>query len=494
MRTKSNQMSQKIHTFSLGLTMKLMSEISTVDRFDAAWTQIEKREGQTLKQLKAIATVRSVGASTRIEGSKMTDEEVEALIEKIKISKLEERDEQEVAGYFDALDTIADSYRDIEITEGNLQNLHKILMAHSKKDEWHRGGYKKVSNAVEASHVDGTKKIVFRTTEPGLPTQDAMKKLLEWYHSDTDTIPIVKASLFVYEFLSIHPFQDGNGRLSRLLGTLLLLKYGYTWIQYVSFEHEIENRKTEYYKVLMQTQKQRPGEKVDEWVTFFLNCLLNIQEQLMQKLKTSNSSEQLSSKGKRMLTFIENHPGSKSGEIAKKLNIPLPTVKKTLTAMVENKVISKNGVGAGTNYIIEKSSQLRTNLMFQLTDNSRKKEFILMNSNSYVEINKIILTPLFKWVKPDEWSLKLLNQGLAFRITCYTSRQSTFTFMYSLLTFNNPYLFQPVFELSQPINIPKSIKDKVPYLNEYPIRVEIELISSVSKIDFDVMFVYDEQI
>src|ERR1035437_4058024 len=144
-------MSQTIHTFSLELNMKLMNDLSKVDRFDASWTQIEKREGQTLKQLKAIATVRSVGASTRIEGSKMTDAEVEALIEKLKISKLEERDEQEVAGYFEALDTIAESYKDIEITAGNIKNLHKILMSHCEKDEWHRGNYKQVSNAVEAN-------------------------------------------------------------------------------------------------------------------------------------------------------------------------------------------------------------------------------------------------------------------------------------------------------------------------------------------------------
>jgi len=212
-------MSQNIYTFSLDLTMKLMSEISRVDRFDASWSQIEKREGQTLKQLKVIATVRSVGASTRIEGSKMTDEEVSVLIEKLDVSKLEERDQQEVVGYFEVLDTIAESYRDIDITEGNLKNLHKILMRYSAKDEWHRGDYKQITNEVEATHQDGTKATVFKTTEPGLATEEAMAKLIEWYHADTTTLPIVKVALFVYDFLSIHPFQDGNGRLSRLLSS-----------------------------------------------------------------------------------------------------------------------------------------------------------------------------------------------------------------------------------------------------------------------------------
>ncbi len=486
-------MSQNIHTYFLELTMKLMNEISKVDRFDAFWSQIEKREGQSLKQLRAIATVRSVGASTRIEGSKMTDTEVEVLIEKLKISKLEERDEQEVAGYFEALDTIAESYKDIEVSDGNLKNLHKILMGHCKKDEWHRGDYKQVSNAVEANHPDGTKQIVFKTTEPGLPTEEAMKKLLEWYHSDEDTHPIVKSALFVYDFLSIHPFQDGNGRLSRLLGTLLLLRHGYSWIQYVSFEHEIENRKSEYYKVLMQTQKQRPGEKIDEWVVFFLDCLLNIQDQLMKKLNTkANSTTQLAPRVKNILAFIENHPGSKSSEIAEKLNIPLSTVKKTLTTMVKNKTVLKYGIGAGTNYLAEKTSPLKTDLMFQLTNANREKEFLLMSPGSFVEIKKIILTPLFNWVKPDEWSMKLSNQGLYFKITGNNNRGDSFSQLYTLMAFNSPYYFQPVFTLNNPINIPLSVKSKAPNLNEFPIKIKVELFGSVPTFDFDIMFIYDE--
>ena len=160
--------------------MKLVRHISDIDRFSGNWSQTEKREGQTLKHLKSIATISSVGASTRIEGSKMTDAEVKVLIEKLQISKLEERDEQEVAGYYEALDTIEESYKGIEITEGNLKNLHKILMSHSEKDEWHRGDYKQTSNAVEANYPDGTKQIIFKTTEPGLDTEEAMKKLFEW--------------------------------------------------------------------------------------------------------------------------------------------------------------------------------------------------------------------------------------------------------------------------------------------------------------------------
>jgi Fic family protein len=332
--------------------MKLMTELSKIDRFDASWSGIEKRESASLKQLKTIATVRSVGASTRIEGSKMTDDEVAVLIEKLSISKLEERDEQEVIGYFQALDTIAENFEAISITESQIKNLHKILLQYGEKDAWHRGNYKQLSNAVEASLADGTKQIVFRTTDPGLATQDAMNRLFEWYDNDQETIPLIKAALFVYEFLSIHPFQDGNGRLSRILGSLLLLKNGYSWIQYVSFEHEIESRKSEYYRVLMQTQRNRPGENITEWLTFFINCLISINDQLLLKLEESKTDQPISTRDKRILFFIHNYPGCGSGEIAKKLDLVLVTVKKSLSEMVMKGMITKEGKGKSTGYFV----------------------------------------------------------------------------------------------------------------------------------------------
>ena len=224
-------MDEYVHTVRVTLNWALLGIISKLDRFDASWSAIERREGQSLKQLKAIATVRSVGASTRIEGSRMSDEEVDVLLRNTDISKLEDRDAQEVVGYFQVLDLISESYADINITENSLKGLHNQLLRFSRKDEWHRGNYKQHSNAVEASLPDGTKQLIFQTTAPGFATEDAMRELIAWYHQDQTTHPLVKCALFTYEFLSIHPFQDGNGHLSRLLATLLLLRHGYVWIQ-----------------------------------------------------------------------------------------------------------------------------------------------------------------------------------------------------------------------------------------------------------------------
>lgn len=343
-------MNTRVHSFNLVLDWELLEQVSGIDRFDASWTSIEKRERASLKQLKAVATVRSVGASTRIEGSRMSDDEVDVLLRQIDVIKVEDRDSQEVLGYFDTLDLITESYRDIEITEGNIKYLHKLLLKHCERDQLHRGDYKIHPNAVEATSSDGTTQLIFHTTDPGYPTQDAMRALFAWYEEDTRTHPLVKCAVFVYGFVSIHPFQDGNGRLSRLLSTLLLLKHGYTWIQYISVEHEIEHRKAVYYRELRDCQSQRPGEDISSWIRFFLEMLGNTQMKLKRELAGHGAESQLTPREKMLLTFIGAHSGCRSGEIAKKLDIPSPTVKRALSDLLRKGMIVRYGKGPGTNY------------------------------------------------------------------------------------------------------------------------------------------------
>ncbi|MAZ36502.1 MAG: MarR family transcriptional regulator [Crocinitomicaceae bacterium] len=343
----------KVHTLILSIEWNLISIISKIDRFDAEWSSIEKKEGQSLKELKSIATVRSVGASTRIEGSKMSNEEVDVLLKDLSIEKLEDRDSQEVAGYFEVMDIISGSFGNIDITENSIKNLHNQLLKYSEKDAWHRGDYKQLSNSVEATLANGTKQVIFQTTPPAIETNKAMESLIEWYHNDQETHPLVKSAIFCYEFVSIHPFQDGNGRLSRLLSSLLLLNHGYKWIQYVSLEHEIESRKTEYYQKLRDCQAQRPNEDVSQWIDFFFDGLLNIQEQLKSKLETQGIETKLSPKEKSILHIIGDNAGIKSGQIAKRLDIPSPTVKRILSHLVSQNLIEKFGTGPGTNYSIK---------------------------------------------------------------------------------------------------------------------------------------------
>lgn len=346
-------MKSNVYNFKLDLDWNLLKIISQIDRFDASWTNIEKREGVNLKQLKSIATIQSVGSSTRIEGSKMSDKEVEQLLSNMDISKLEDRDAQEVAGYSNVISIISTSFSDIEITEGNIKNLHNQLLKYSDKDRWHRGMYKQHTNAVEAKFPDGTKQIIFKTTEPGFPTEDAMRNLIKWFNEEKEVHPLIITASVVYDFLSIHPFQDGNGRLSRLLTNLLLLRYGYNWIEYISFEHEIEKNKKDYYRSLRICQSQRPNEDITEWINFFLKSLINLQQKLEEKLEKTGILTELSLQQEIIYNFISNNAGSKVGGISKKLGISTSSIKRTISKLLEINLIQRNGTGPGTNYRIK---------------------------------------------------------------------------------------------------------------------------------------------
>lgn len=275
------------------------------------------------------------------------------MLKNIDITSLEDRDSQEVVGYFEALDIISEAYSNIRISEGDIKNLHNILMKYSAKDVWHKGNYKQHTNAVEAKYLDGTSQVIFQTTPLGIDTETAMFNLIEWYNTADAIHPLVKCAVFTYEFLSVHPFQDGNGRLSRLLSALLLLKNGYKWIQYVSFEHEIESRKPEYYRVLRTCQSQRPNEDISDWLRFFFDALKNIQEQLLQKLQVYRAAGvPLLPREKRVVAFIQNRPGCKSGDIVNGLGISKAIVIRMLSALVERGIIEKHGSGSGTQYSV----------------------------------------------------------------------------------------------------------------------------------------------
>lgn len=485
-------MQQSIHTLRLTLDFKLLNDISAIDRFGGEWIAIEKREGpQTLKELKTIATVQSTGASTRIEGSKLSNDEVKVLIDNLNISKLEKRDQQEVVGYFHVLDIITETFQDIPITENSIKNLHNQLMKFSNKDQWHKGDYKKNSNSVEATNPDGSKTIIFNTPPPGIETENAMRALIEWYNSDNQTPQLLKAASFVYEFLSIHPFQDGNGRLSRLLGTLLLLKNGYNWIQYVSFEHEIEQRKPDYYRVLMDCQQKRPGEEIQPWILFFASCLSNIQTKLMTKLEGQKRINKLSPKEKTVLVFIENNPGCQSSQIAEKLGLALPTVKRMLAELTASKFIIQHGIGKGTNYTIMQEIKIQKNVIMKFTIDQPKQERMLTHRSHFIEINKIMLRPTFTWNDPNVWSKKLYKEGLKLYIQCISQNGIVRNNEYSLSSYVNPLSYDPIFNLQDSISIPESFSGGLPAVNEFPMKIVLEIISEEEKSEFNVDLVID---
>jgi Fic family protein len=347
--------SKKI-AFQPAIFQDIMKKLGIVDTFKGGWNLIENKEKRYLKELRDIATIQSIGSSTRIEGATLADEEVKQLLKSVQISKLDKREEQEVVGYYEALELILEHYADIDLSERYLHQLHAVLLRYSSKDQRHKGQYKNLSNQVVANYPDGEKKIIFRTTEPHL-TANEMHDLMVWTNEQLEEKklhPVLITSVFVYEFLSIHPYQDGNGRLSRLLTTFLLLKQDYNFIEYVSFEHVIENRKDMYYRVLMETQKHRGSddEILDRWVIFFLDCLIDLTEKLNIKYETYNSlKSSTNDRQKQVLAYIDKHKTIQIKDLEKDLSdYSRNTLKKDLQYLVQEGFILTTGSGRGVRY------------------------------------------------------------------------------------------------------------------------------------------------
>lgn len=348
-------MSKKLE-FTGAVYQQIMKQLSVIDRFKGNWEIIDLKHSKHLKELRKIATIESIGSSTRIEGATLTDNEVEKLLKAVKITKLTTREQQEVVGYYDALKIILDNYNDIPITERYLHQLHSTLLKHSDKDQTHKGKYKNLSNQVVANYPDGTTKIIFRTTEPHL-TPKEMEGLLLWLEERFDKMdmhPVIITATFIYEFLSIHPYQDGNGRLSRLLTTLILIKQGYEFTQYISFEHIIEERKEEYYRALMDGQKNRytEDEKVDKWILFFLDCMVMLIQRLEKKYEVYKKLEkELNQRQKEVLKFIEKTKKVSISDVEKAFtSYSRNTLKKDLTYLVNEGFLLKTGQLKGTRY------------------------------------------------------------------------------------------------------------------------------------------------
>jgi Fic family protein len=345
-------------SFSPSTYQDIMQKLGIIDAFKGNWKAIENTETKNLRELKKIATIESIGSSTRIEGATLTDTEVEKLLKSVKISKLTTRDEQEVMGYYDGLQIVLDNYSEITITERYIHQLHGILLKHSHKDQSHKGKYKNLSNQVVANYPDGSQRVIFKTTEPHL-TAASMDQLLTWTRerqNKNDIHPLMLVAIIVYEFLSIHPYQDGNGRLSRLLTTLLLLQLDYQFVQYVSFEHIIEARKEEYYRALMEGQKNRhkKEERIDQWILFFLDCIILLTERLQAKYNIYNKIKlTLNSRQQQIIAFIKENQPVQIKQIEGFLSgYSRNTLKKDLSWLVKEGLLLKTGEGRGVHYHI----------------------------------------------------------------------------------------------------------------------------------------------
>jgi Fic family protein len=347
-----------INSASLTITPEILSLIAEIDEFKGAWRALGQLAPEQLSSLKKVATIESIGSSTRIEGSKLTDKQVEALLSNLEIQKFTTRDEQEVAGYSTVMNLLFQSYTEIPLSENYIQQMHSLLLKHSEKDNWHRGSYKKSPNHVEA--FDSTGKslgVVFETSSP-FETPIRMQDLIEWAtdaYATKNLHPLLVTAMVIVEFLAIHPFQDGNGRLSRILTTYLLLKEGYHYVPYSSLEAVIEQSKEGYYLALRQTQRTLKTESPDwqPWILFFLRALQRQKRRLEAKVEKENLLlMQLPELSLQILQLVQSRGKATISDIVTITNANRNTVKKHLEMLVETKRLQKNGIGKGTWYTI----------------------------------------------------------------------------------------------------------------------------------------------
>ena len=311
---------------------------------------------ERLSALRRVATIESIGSSTRIEGSKLTDREVDKLLSNLAIQSFETRDEQEVAGYAELMDLVYSSWQDIPFNENHVKQLHQILLRHSEKDSRHRGQYKTNSNSVAAFDEDGVQiGIVFETASP-FDTPRLMGELLTWVNDERDKAllhPLLIIAIFVVVFLEIHPFQDGNGRLSRILTTLLLIQAGYTYVPYSSLESVIELNKEAYYLALRQTQGSIRSDAPNwqPWLAFFLRSMAEQVRRLEKKVERERIVlATLPDLSLQIVEFTREHGRITIGDAIKLTGVSRNTLKQHFRQLVERGHLNQQGSGRGVWY------------------------------------------------------------------------------------------------------------------------------------------------
>ncbi len=343
-------------TDTIHISSEILRLIARIDEFKGAWRALGILAPDRLSALRRVATIESIGSSIRIEGSKLTDREVEKLLSNLAIQAFETRDEQEVAGYAELMDLVFNSWRDIPFNENYLKQLHQILLRHSQKDARHRGQYKTNSNRVAAFDENGEQiGIVFETASP-FDTPRLMAELVAWVNDERDKSqlhPLLVIAIFVVVFLEIHPFQDGNGRLSRVLTTLLLIQAGYAYVPYSSLESVIEVNKEAYYLALRQTQGSIRTDVPNwqPWLVFFLRSLAEQVRRLEKKVEREKIVlAALPELSLQIVEFAQEHGRITIGAAIKLTGVSRNTLKQHFRNLVEHGHLNQQGGGRGVWY------------------------------------------------------------------------------------------------------------------------------------------------
>ena len=348
-----------MHHPNLQLSQSLLKLVAEIDEFKGRWEALKTLTPDRLQALKQVATIESVGSSTRIEGATLSDAEIETLLSNLTATAFKTRDTQEVAGYAEAMDLVFQAFEDLRPTENHICQLHQLLLKHSEKDERHRGQYKTLDNHVVARDKAGkVVTVVFETASP-FEAPQKMEALCRWVDKvafEDSMHPLLTIAVFIVSFLAIHPFQNGNGRLSRVLTTLLLLRAGYAYVPYASLEQVIEENKDLYYKALRRTQVTLNNKEPDwePWLGFFLRCLKKqkdvLEKRIIHEREATQSQQHLSSLSLQVLRLFETHPRLTIAEIVVHTGANQNTLKVRLRELVNSGHLQRFGKARATWY------------------------------------------------------------------------------------------------------------------------------------------------
>ena len=342
---------------SAKITPEALKLIAGIDEFKGAWRALGTLAPDRLSALRRVATIESIGSSTRIEGSKLSDREVEQLLSNLQIKSFTTRDEQEVAGYAEVMELVFSSWQAIALTENHIKQLHRDLLTYSEKDAWHRGSYKTSTNSVVAFDEEGQQLgVVFETATP-FDTPRLMTELVTWFNGEREAArwhPLLLIGIWVVVFLEIHPFQDGNGRLSRVLTTLLLLQAGYAYVPYSSLESVIEQSKEAYYLALRQTQGtiRTDSPNWQPWLVFFLRALAEQVGRLNRKVEGREKIvlAALPELSLQIVEFAREHGRITMGDAIRLTGSNRNTLKQHFRSLVAQGRLRSQGSGRGAWY------------------------------------------------------------------------------------------------------------------------------------------------
>ena len=332
------------------LTPEIVNMLSSLHEFRGKQELYIEAESDILTALLNIAKIQSTKASNKIEGIYTSDERLEALV--MEKAEPQNRSEEEIAGYREVLATVHDSYEYISIRPNNILQLHRDLYGFSSSDTG--GRFKNTDNVIAESDKDGKQRVRFAPV-PAFQTAEAMEALCSEFNSAIDRSeydPLLLIPMFILDFLCIHPFNDGNGRMSRLLTLLLLYRSGYIVGKYISMEMLIEKTKETYYEALQNSSIGWHDNTSDytSFVRYYLGVVLKGYNDFQDRVE--HLKYRKISKTERLKAVFEKKLGIiKKSDIATLCpDISETTIERSLKELLESRYIEKVGKGRATGY------------------------------------------------------------------------------------------------------------------------------------------------